>query len=828
MDLGLDQVTERFALGELDGPGLTLNASPRPLPPAKARRSASHTRLNSAPVHSAAPFDWRSPPPYAPADANTHPALPTLLGSPISATAQIMSDHRSPVGEAWDHEKSREELEDLLKRADTIIKEREQELDITSVTVRSLAENNAALKSKNNALIACLPPSQPTSPLSSPVLTLSPSHSRNSSRSLLWSPDLTPLRRRTHGRRVPSTPAELAALADQNAELLDKLHDLEADAARADQAAKRRLKGIERELQGIKDELDKTRAMGERLEETLQAAPSPTGLPNGLDEQLVKRWKKLNREAKVRELKAKTRPWDQTDATFDEPKDFAPSSSIFSPQRAQRMSAQIMSPEAVCGTSSNIIERSAETESPLSALSPVTLSTFSSSPREQALISQLLLKVRELEEANAQLAAQHLESRLKLRHAEQEMEGARRLCDFINDEVHVGAELELGDDEPADDDVDHEALDSVPIALGISPRKVARLRPVNRKTSLDFGAAARVRNAGKLRRFNSVDNLTFSQVQRTGEGEDVSIIRHPLRGTRRSQVAGLFEEGSSIGSTSSLRRRSTMNSRDSPLPSVRDAVYDDLGEMQRGPSDSPPPLGCSSSGGSFDASVHDGSDYHRMQSLGSELGLDLSLGHPAPPVHSRSKSIADLLSAIEGEAGLPSQSGYPSSSPPNRPSVTVLRSPPAAEAGAGVDAGSFSLDERLTFPILRRAQGSFTVRSPVHGTDSESGNLDESAGNSTWSLDDSASVLFPRGRSDTDSPFTQDILTLEPSGQQSVRKADQKDRNRNRYAALLVELWLWMQFAVVIVVFVCAMARMGPKSLFRPAPTPAQMGKSRR
>ena len=87
-------------------------ATPRPRPPAKVRRSPS---LNFPP-----------PPPYA-------PRLEVLLDSPIAVTSQLLdsaladddADAPSQVVEEWMNEKSKEELSDLLLKADGLIKERE-------------------------------------------------------------------------------------------------------------------------------------------------------------------------------------------------------------------------------------------------------------------------------------------------------------------------------------------------------------------------------------------------------------------------------------------------------------------------------------------------------------------------------------------------------------------------------------------------------------------------------------------------------------------------------------------------------------------------------
>lgn len=83
---------------------------------------------------------------------------------------------------------------------------------------------------------------------------------------------------------------------------------------------------MEAEIEGLRDELEKTRA--EHVEEaTLGEGEGEKSV--GLDSQLAMMYKKFGRKAKVRELKAKTRPWDSDQGSEIlegyEPKDFPPS-----------------------------------------------------------------------------------------------------------------------------------------------------------------------------------------------------------------------------------------------------------------------------------------------------------------------------------------------------------------------------------------------------------------------------------------------------------------------------------------------------------------------
>ena len=144
---------------------------------------------------------------------------------------------------------------------------------MTSALCKSLFQDNVSLKTKHEALLARIPVQAGGSPqLSPPGPSLasvpSPIHSPqlHSAASLPRTPidspcpgsPLQPFHR--HSRRISVTPDEVALLADQNAELLDKLEKLEEESERADQAGKRKLRKLEQEIQALRDELDNTQA----------------------------------------------------------------------------------------------------------------------------------------------------------------------------------------------------------------------------------------------------------------------------------------------------------------------------------------------------------------------------------------------------------------------------------------------------------------------------------------------------------------------------------------------------------------------------------------
>lgn len=127
-------------------------ATPRPRPPAKLRRSASlYTRpkpqsiYNPSPQRSGSPANPRSTPSHA-SNRNSiavAPSLPTLLGSPLSATSrllqpssragnQVQTLDTMPEVQEWFNEKSRQEVDQLFHKAESVIKERESGMSSSS------------------------------------------------------------------------------------------------------------------------------------------------------------------------------------------------------------------------------------------------------------------------------------------------------------------------------------------------------------------------------------------------------------------------------------------------------------------------------------------------------------------------------------------------------------------------------------------------------------------------------------------------------------------------------------------------------------------------
>ncbi|KAI0698519.1 hypothetical protein C8T65DRAFT_729190 [Cerioporus squamosus] len=415
----------------------------RPKPPAKARKSTSLNFASFAP-----------PPPYP------GPLEEVLLDSPVPVTAQLINAAASkaegiglpgtPGVEDWINEKSREELSGLLLKADGIIKSRETELSLTSALCKSLYTDNVTLKSKHESLLARLPgtrtstpsSSRPTSPfrLDAPSLERSPSYSvafpgspTEPNQSLA-----IPARLRRI-RRVSVTPGELSMLADQNAELIDKLEKLEDESEKADQTGKRKLRKLEEEIQVLREELERTQARGQELEEQAKAATQAIAVQK----------RKEEREARLQALKERSAADPPTsDAPDEEVRDFAPPSWLPSRSSPMKRSASASTSASTHSLSSDHayeralgitpMEEEPSTDEEHESYFPnhEALSSNRDQPpqAEFAIVSQLLAKIGELERTNAEIKEQQRLTDERRRAAQWDAESIRRVYDWLDDD----------------------------------------------------------------------------------------------------------------------------------------------------------------------------------------------------------------------------------------------------------------------------------------------------------------------------------------------------------------------------------------------------------
>ncbi|KAH9918176.1 uncharacterized protein BXZ73DRAFT_80643 [Epithele typhae] len=424
-------------------------------------------------VHDASPLkpaEQHAPPPAAPGQG-PQIELAQLCDNPAAAAVRRRrcadgAGEEDGIGlpgtpglDDWMNEKSHEELSGLLLKADGIIKSREtgapssssrRSSDVLNASggppACSLYSDNLTLKTKHEALLARLPStkSPQISRPSSPLLLEPPSlHQSPSLGAVAFpaSPDssgghnpFAALRRRA--RRISVTPAELALLSDQNAELINKLEDLEAESQKADHAGKRKLRKLEQEIQDLRDELERSQARGVELEEQARAAASAAAAERRREE----------REARLLALKDRATGVAASESLPEGFRDFAPPSSLSRRSSPFKRSAS--------GSSSSFTESASEPsfEQELSLAGPEDEEPNESDPYFPTGQTSLCafrvcycfaatLKIRELEETNAQIHEQQKITEERMRSAQWDAESIRRVYDCL-DEGDVDLEIQ--------------------------------------------------------------------------------------------------------------------------------------------------------------------------------------------------------------------------------------------------------------------------------------------------------------------------------------------------------------------------------------------------
>ncbi|KAK2465948.1 hypothetical protein APHAL10511_001589 [Amanita phalloides] len=402
----------------------------RPRPPAKARRSTS----NSKRLRPSA----SSPPPSYTAyfDENVGRGLPHSttedgLASPVTRAGRADDmDSNDPWGLRGDDEQHYHENEDGVPASlngEASVFER----DVTALLV-------------SDGLLSGSPP-QDTSPLPiMPPLFNTPSrhyytysHSTPERLSDL-SASGRPYLQRGHLQRMSMSAADVAYLADQNAELLEKLEKLEQESSHSDQSGRRQLKRLEKEIAELREELEKTQAKSEELEEKTKHGWNSEQVVNAVAR------KKLEREAKMKALR--NLGHDDEIAEDAGVKSFAPDGSMFggpssgysfmTPSRRSNSSVVFPKVDDIDTQSvsspfpSNLI--SPRQELPVSAIEP-----DSAERPEIVLINKLMDKMSELQDANARIIEQQTETTKQLQAFQQETEQMNRLYQSLGSSFEV-------------------------------------------------------------------------------------------------------------------------------------------------------------------------------------------------------------------------------------------------------------------------------------------------------------------------------------------------------------------------------------------------------
>ena len=797
-----------------------IRTTPRPKPPAKVR--ARRTSQASTKVSPRGKASSGSPPPpyYSTSDS--------VLGSPLPVTSQLLEANGGvnagdgPGPESWLLEKSREELSGLLSKAEGIIKSREERTSFhaislyalvlflfpptfkayslfhpnhrssrlkrsavtdvgriytgfgfTSQLVKSLHEDNQALKNKYESLVQRIPGASPlTSPLGSPrssIVFSRPSSDGSADNTLVrpQSPIIsstmlstsTNSSRRKGGRRISITPAELTQLTDQNAELTSQLEGLEKESTKADEAAKRKLGKLEREIERLKGDLDNA------LEEVQQKEKE-------IERSSEAKRQRLERDERLLALREKQQQQHPQQGVID----FSPPPIPI--KRFSRVPADGSYDEQVSFPSGS----------------------YSS---EVDLISQLMDKIRELEEMNQEISEQQNASVKKLKKARIGAEGMRKVYDCFSDDEDVEVEIVDGD----------EFVDAIELPprgpLGSVPEEDPPMRFSSLRRTINEDIHKRL--ATEL----SEDELHDHTYDETGHAHARS------RGT----LVGLFDSPEGRGKTL-------------PLMDLEDEDSDDMDEsliFSRGVSPIGSPL----------LMPQDPPNHIRSlgSELGSEYGADLD-GNSTEHRHVRTTSILSLTALIADNSPpvrstyshntLPIQSS-PTPAPKRSTGSVRQRSGSIRDRDHPLDTGT--LDRNRSQRRAKLLSQTISARS----TRWSDGRLEDMAIStskpprvSTPSITDifKNTVQQVTGSSSNTvvaSPQTSQVaeVNLDKSRERSpdrpaageTAEGGKKENAKVRtgFVGLLLEVWLWLQFILIILVFIWAMARRGPRNVLKEA-----------
>lgn len=389
---------------------------------------------------------------------------------------------------------------------------------MTSAVCKGLFQSNVALKSRHEALLARIPTS-PARSNSSPgnlnYLSLLPdefnSITTSSSESALdrgRSP--SPALSRRHARKVSIAAADVSLLSDQNAELMEKLERLEKEATSSDQAGRRELKRLENEIAFLREALEKTQARSDELEEKVQGAVASQA------------WRrKKEREAKFRAMRNIGRESLDNDPNNHGGKvqSFAPEGSTFGgPSETFSFFPTTSSPDLNRRQTRGV---SADTHA-----SPKTSSL---KPHEHALITQLLVKVQELEEANAKILQKQTETTNQLSAVQRDTAHMSRVYECLSDPHSI--ELELADtqgweeDEEKDSDGTDESSPAHAVRFRSLKRSLANEMDELQGTCIvrpDFTASGKTRKT-VMGLFDSVGPITEGrESDHSSEGDIIS------------------------------------------------------------------------------------------------------------------------------------------------------------------------------------------------------------------------------------------------------------------------------------------------------------------
>jgi len=685
---------------------------------------------------------------------------------------------------------------------------------------KTLFENNLELKNRHKAFLARLPASPVlSSPKRSPLHTIvssdvqlpqSPNYysdtSRSSSRA---SSRASPV---PHHRCISVSPSDLVLLSEENAQLLEKLEKLEAESVQADQVGRKKLRTLEKEIQGLRDELEKTRARSDEFEAKAKAASMDATLRN---EELSR--KRQEREERIRALRGKS----VNDSEDSDIRDFAPGNAVIpmrlNPrgQSRRHVSQAIFQPSysdddvpELSRKGRNALKRSISQPGFLHVPSDVE------PPTEYALVSQLLLKIKELEETNAQIMEQQEMTTAQLQSVHKDADSIRLAYES------------LGDAESTQWTSEGEDNDQLSEQEGVEETvRFSSLRSLSEAASMAFSSVVEVSVRSSL-----------------GQGPIGDSPPVVSRTRARKSVVGLFDSPSNSSATTP-GHHSAPSVHNLTIPGLPPVPF--VPQPSRTSSRSPSPTNRESVSGMISPT------YEKTLShptLDCELGavFDGTWQGTTGSHHFKSPSLVDLGVIGLHQLGpddlvLPSMMGVPSLSTPAECNdagspIDVFAS---AQQTSGLHPGTWRGDRnkiKYATAVERKRRQSETVRMRTnYWSQSRFGgtllhfDVRQSTDVSRPSTPipqrlvhafDAVVGTIGRNNSENDESSHEhepEAATASEDAADSKSALVSTPQQHRGIVAFVLEVWLWLQFAIIIVVFVWAMAKRGPKSVLEGA-----------
>ena len=216
---------------------------------------------------------------------------------------------------------------------------------------------------------------------------------------------------RTH---VALSPAEAHALSQANYSLSAQLTDLEAEAEQKAQEGKKRLRKLEKEINGLRSELQRTSERNQALEESVsQAATQSVAVESGLDQVVVE----IEDPTEATPRMSRRLSRNETLSALGMVSDFAPP---FSPTKMNPL-------DTPTGRGRGMLGRSQRRG-------------LSGSESSDAVVAQLMAKIDELQRENGLIEEGRTEIEAKLGKAHDEVQSFKRRCEELEDELVLSAQ----------------------------------------------------------------------------------------------------------------------------------------------------------------------------------------------------------------------------------------------------------------------------------------------------------------------------------------------------------------------------------------------------